>query len=268
MKYGWATCLPHKDGGVPLSALPKGTSKLAGLFSTLSFFMLSAKQGSCEYHFLKSFGMTRLGERTQVYRLGCGRSHHYTKARVIPSNKPFFSPCCVNDRRRAAHSFFKIGCLSSPFSCLSLAGFCLLILLLLLMSGNVQPNPGPIFLCSVCAGNVAWWGRSVQCCTCFKWVHLRCSLLSFSKFRALGSSHSWSCPPFRFFPDLLSESLDSLLCNLIAHTPDLAFSLLMARTLAAASSFSSGRAFLSLNFLLLLFLRLTPTLITYVSTSL
>ena len=33
----WATCLPHKGGGVPLSALPKNTtSKLAGLFSTTS----------------------------------------------------------------------------------------------------------------------------------------------------------------------------------------------------------------------------------------
>ena len=33
----WATCLPHKGGGVPLSALPKHTtSELAGLFSPTS----------------------------------------------------------------------------------------------------------------------------------------------------------------------------------------------------------------------------------------
>ena len=33
----WATCLPHKGGGFPLSALPKDTtSELAGLFSTTS----------------------------------------------------------------------------------------------------------------------------------------------------------------------------------------------------------------------------------------
>ena len=37
---------------------------------------------------------------------------------------------------------------------------------LLLMSGNVHPNPGPIFPCSVCAGNVTWRGKSVRCCTC------------------------------------------------------------------------------------------------------
>ena len=83
VKYGRATCLPHKGGGIPLSALPKDTtSKLAGLSSTLSLFMLSAKQGSCEYHFLKSFSMTRLWNEPQVYRLQCGRSNHCTIAPV------------------------------------------------------------------------------------------------------------------------------------------------------------------------------------------
>ena len=111
-----------------------------------------------------------------------------------PLTQTIFSPCCpLNDRRRAAHTLLKIGCLSSLFSCLSLAR--LLILLFLLMSGNVHPNLCPIFPCLVCAGNVTWRGRSVQCCTCSIWVHLKCSLLSFSRFRTLGSSHSWSCPP-------------------------------------------------------------------------
>ena len=83
VKYERATCLPHKGGGIPLSALPKDTtSKLAGLFSTLSLFMLSAKQGSCEYHFLKFFGITRLRNEPQVYRLQCGRSNHCTIAPV------------------------------------------------------------------------------------------------------------------------------------------------------------------------------------------
>ena len=58
----------------------------------------------------------------------------------------------------------------------------------------------------------------------------------------------------------LSRFLDSLLCALIAPTPDLAFSLLMPRTPATALSFSSGRAYPFLNFLLPLFLRLIPTL--------
>ena len=106
-----------------------------------------------------------------------------------------FSLCCrLNDCRRAAHSIYKIGPLFSLFlfSCPSLA---LLRLLILLMSANVHPNPGPILPCSVCAGNVTWQGKSVQCCTCSNRIHLRCSQLSLSKFRALGNSHSWSFPP-------------------------------------------------------------------------
>ena len=74
------------------------------------------------------------------------------------------------------------------------------------MSGNVHPNPGPIFPCSVCAGNVTWQGKSVQCCACSKRVHLRCSQLSLSQFRALGSSHCWSFPPCRI---TVTPSLDS-----------------------------------------------------------
>ena len=60
-------------------------------------------------------------------------------------------------------------------------------------------------------------------------------------------------PPFGF--------LDYLLCDLIAPIPGLAFSLVMPCTLAAASSFSSGRAYPSLSFLSSLFLCLIPTLI-------
>ena len=59
----------------------------------------------------------------------------------------------------------------------------------------------------------------------------------------------------------LSGLLDSLLCDLIALTPGLAFSLQIPRTLVASSSFLSGRVYLSLNFLPPFFLRLTSTLI-------
>ena len=59
----------------------------------------------------------------------------------------------------------------------------------------------------------------------------------------------------------LFRSLDSLLCDSMAPTLDFVFFLLMSQMLAAASSFSSGRAYPSLSFLPPLFLRLTPTLI-------
>ena len=130
----------------------------------------------------------------------------------LPWALPFISLLCcpLNDRRRAAHSIYEIGRLFSLFlfSCPTLAFLRLLILILLLMSGNVHPDPGLIFPCSVCAGNVTWWGKSVQCCTCSKWVHLKCSQLSLSKFTALDSSHSCSCFPCRNTVTPSSDSSD------------------------------------------------------------
>ena len=46
---------------------------------------------------------------------------------------------------------------------------------------------------------MTWRGRSVQCCTYHKWVYLRCSLLSFSRFKTLCSSHFSSCTPCFFW---------------------------------------------------------------------
>ena len=114
----------------------------------------------------------------------------------LPWALPFiFLLCCpLNDNRRAAHSFFKIGRLFSLFLFPAILLPFFVSSFLSLIRCNVHPNPGPIFPCYVCTENVTWWGKSVQCCICFKWVHLRCSQLSLSEFRALGSSHSWSCP--------------------------------------------------------------------------
>ena len=80
-----------------------------------------------------------------------------------PRHSPFiFSLCCpLNDRRRAAHTIFKIGRQFSLFllSCLTLALLRLFILLLLLMSGNVHPNPG--WKCDL-AGQVSAMLRLLQ----------------------------------------------------------------------------------------------------------
>ena len=157
---------------------------------------------------------------------GLGRNGCWpSRGSQLPRALPFiFSLCCpLNDRSRATHSFFKIGRLFSLFlflfSCPSLALLRLLILLLLLMSGNVHPNPGPILPCSVCAGNVTWRSKSVQCYPCSKWVHLRCSQLSLSQFRALSSSHSWSCPPCRITVTPSSDSSDMYTSTVQSSTP-------------------------------------------------
>ena len=126
-----------------------------------------------------------------------------------PLTQTIFLPCSpLNVRRRVARSLFKIGPVFSlllPFSCPSSHSS-----LSPDMSGNVHPNPCSVFPCSVCAGNVTWRVRSVQCCTCSNWVHLKCSLLSFSRFRTLGSSHSWSCPPCFFWRFYTYQQCDFL----------------------------------------------------------
>ena len=53
------------------------------------------------------------------------------------------------------------------------------------MDGNIHPNLGSLFPCSVCIGNVTWWGRSVQCCTYYKSNHLSYSLLQVQCYRQL-----------------------------------------------------------------------------------
>ena len=52
---GPATCLPHKDGGVPLSALPKTQQASFPACSPHYPYVLSISKGSCEHHFLKSW---------------------------------------------------------------------------------------------------------------------------------------------------------------------------------------------------------------------
>ena len=70
----------------------------------------------------------------------------------------------------------------------------ILISTLLLISGDIHPNPGPIDPCSVCSRRVTWGNRSIQCTNCSFWVHLSCSGLSPFDFRKISPGHSWTFP--------------------------------------------------------------------------
>ena len=70
----------------------------------------------------------------------------------------------------------------------------ILISMLLLISGDIHPNPGRIDHCSVCSRRVTWGNRSIQCTGCSLWVHLSCSGLSPADFRKISPGHSWTCP--------------------------------------------------------------------------
>ena len=158
---------------------------------------------------------------------GMGRNGRWTPRgpripRAAPQTWIIFWFCCpLNDRRRAAlfsktgrPHLFLLGLLLCALS------YCT-IRLLLLMSGNVHPNPGPppTYPCPVCTRNVTWRGRSVQCTTCSQWVHFRCSSLSTTEFKSLGPGHSWSCPKCsstRYNSSVINGPVDS---NPITVTP-------------------------------------------------
>ena len=103
----------------------------------------------------------------------------------------------------------------------------LLILALLLISGNVHPNPGPIsnhphprYPCSICHLDV---GRdSLQCSACLKWVHFLCSSLTRADFRticAAGTAVGWRCPACHSQNTTDSPTLTSLLVTSPASPP-------------------------------------------------
>ena len=68
-------------------------------------------------------------------------------------------------------------------------------LLLLLMAGDIHPNPGPTvkYPCPVCARDVTSRGVSYRCTRCTGWVHAKCSgLLNAAQYRR---NKDWTCDP-------------------------------------------------------------------------
>ena len=66
------------------------------------------------------------------------------------------------------------------------------LLLLLALTGNVHPNPGPSrYPCSVCFKNVTIQGTSYLCTRCSHWVHSRCfGLRNAADYR---KANGWIC---------------------------------------------------------------------------
>lgn len=72
-----------------------------------------------------------------------------------------------------------------------------LVTLLLILSGDCHPNPGPIkHPCGLCDKPVAKNHRAVLCNTCSKWSHIKCSGISLEEYKKLQISNAtekWYC---------------------------------------------------------------------------
>ena len=96
----------------------------------------------------------------------------------------------------------------------------ILIFMLLLISGDIHPNPGPIDPCSVCSRRVTWGNRLIQCTNCSLWVHLSGSGLSPADFRKISPGHSWTCPMCPFSSQPLPSLSHSNPVSPSSHTPN------------------------------------------------
>ena len=69
-----------------------------------------------------------------------------------------------------------------------------IVLAILLLAGDVYPNPGPInretiYPCGYCQQHVRWFSSGVGCETCNVWYHRECVSITHSHYLA----HVWIC---------------------------------------------------------------------------
>ena len=74
-----------------------------------------------------------------------------------------------------------------------------IVLAILLLAGDVHPNPGPInretiYPCGYCQQHVGWSCFEVGCETCNVWYHRECVAVAHLHYLALNNSaHVWIC---------------------------------------------------------------------------
>lgn len=94
-------------------------------------------------------------------------------------------------------------------------GFRTFFQLLLIRSGDIQVQPGPVkFPCDICARPVARNHRTLQCDRCDFWCHIKCVDIPLSQYNNLiGSAVNWMCPPCGTiqFSDTVFNNNDSLI---------------------------------------------------------
>lgn len=72
----------------------------------------------------------------------------------------------------------------------------IILFILIAQSGDIETNPGPNtkYPCGICAKNVAWNAKAIQCDGCNIWFHSRCANIGPRSFSLLRSSSlTWIC---------------------------------------------------------------------------
>ena len=74
-----------------------------------------------------------------------------------------------------------------------------MFMLILLLSGDIESNPGPtgpapksMFPCAVCQQHVSWKHSAVECDNCDVWLHRSCASLTSSQYNRI-EDESWTC---------------------------------------------------------------------------
>jgi len=75
----------------------------------------------------------------------------------------------------------------------------LVLCCLLLVCGDISPNPGPSnvkYQCTVCRKPVLHCHKGIECSRCVRWTHARCAQVSNEDYNALSADESitWHCP--------------------------------------------------------------------------
>ena len=109
---------------------------------------------------------TPYGHVSDIFCTCCPLSGHRWTAFLIPNDRSSFLFTYLT----AALNLF---CLCyTPFQFYISNLLRLLILTLLLISGNIHTNPGPTDTCPICTRQITRENWSVQCAKCSFWVHL------------------------------------------------------------------------------------------------
>ena len=75
----------------------------------------------------------------------------------------------------------------------------LTISLCLLLSGDIEQNPGPrtnsVYLCALCDKEVTWQCKAICCDECDIWIHIHCADVNSQEYSLIGKNNvQWLCP--------------------------------------------------------------------------